>query len=128
VIVALGAEAFNALAGLEPIRAKLSTKAPYAVAQRSEPRISDNGRIEARGYSPKSRAAWVVNVGGSSLPSPSMDQSVSARAAAGDNRLSLDTGVLVIFDRRPNAAPIAERTRFEKATSPSGRPITVLRA
>jgi hypothetical protein len=44
------------------------------------------------------------------------------------DRLSLGTGVLVIFDRRPNAAPIAERTRFEKATSPSGRPITVLRA
>jgi hypothetical protein len=36
--------------------------------------------------------------------------------------------VLVIFDRRPKAAPVAERTTFEKATSPSGRPITVLRA
>jgi hypothetical protein len=44
------------------------------------------------------------------------------------DRLSLDTGVLVIFDRRPNAAPVAERTTFEKATSPSSRPITVLRA
>jgi hypothetical protein len=44
------------------------------------------------------------------------------------DRLSLDTGVLVIFDRRPNAAPIAERTRFEQATSPTGRPITILRA
>jgi len=44
------------------------------------------------------------------------------------DRLSLDTGVLVIFDRRPQAAPVAERTRFEKATSPSGRPITLLRA
>jgi len=44
------------------------------------------------------------------------------------DRLSLDTGVLVIFNRRPDAAPIAERTRFEQATSPSGRPVTVLRA
>jgi hypothetical protein len=44
------------------------------------------------------------------------------------NRLSLGTGVLVVFDRRPEAAPIAERTRFEQASSPSGRPITVLRA
>jgi hypothetical protein len=44
------------------------------------------------------------------------------------DRLGLDTGVLVVFDRRPKAAPIAERTRFEEATSPSGRPITVLRA
>jgi ATPase family associated with various cellular activities (AAA) len=44
------------------------------------------------------------------------------------DRLSLDTGALVIFDRRPKAAPIAERTTFVQATSPSGRPITVLRA
>jgi hypothetical protein len=44
------------------------------------------------------------------------------------DRLSLDTGVLVIFDRRPKATPVAERTTFEEATSPSGRPVTVLRA
>jgi hypothetical protein len=44
------------------------------------------------------------------------------------DRLSLDTGVLIIFDRRPDAAPITERTTFEHTTSPSGRPITVLRA
>ncbi len=44
------------------------------------------------------------------------------------DRLGLGTGVLVIFDRRPNAAPIADRTGFEQATSPSGRPIIVLRA
>jgi hypothetical protein len=44
------------------------------------------------------------------------------------DRLGLATGVLVIFDRRPNASPIADRTRFEQATSPSGRPIIVLRA
>jgi hypothetical protein len=44
------------------------------------------------------------------------------------DRLGLDTGVLVVFDRRPEADPIAARTRFEDAVSPSGRPITVLRA
>ncbi len=44
------------------------------------------------------------------------------------DRLGLDRGVLVVFDRRPDAAPIADRTRFEQASSPSGRPITVLRA
>src|SRR5262249_17443212 len=44
------------------------------------------------------------------------------------DRLSLDTGILVIFDRRPETAPIAERTTFEQETSPSGRPVTVLRA
>jgi hypothetical protein len=45
------------------------------------------------------------------------------------DRLGLDTGILVIFDRRPQAAPVPERTtRFESATSPSGRAVTVLRA
>jgi hypothetical protein len=44
------------------------------------------------------------------------------------DRLSLDSGVLILFDRRPNAAPIPERTQFDKATSPTGRSITVLRA
>jgi hypothetical protein len=44
------------------------------------------------------------------------------------DRLGLDTGTLVLFDRRPGAAPVAERTRFEEATSPSGRAVTVLRA
>jgi hypothetical protein len=34
----------------------------------------------------------------------------------------------VIFDRRPDAAPLAERTRFDQAASPAGRPITILRA
>lgn len=43
-------------------------------------------------------------------------------------RLGLDHGVLVIFDRRPGAAPIAERTAFAEATTPSGRSVTVLRA
>jgi hypothetical protein len=44
------------------------------------------------------------------------------------DRLGLDEGVLVIFDRRPVAAPIDQRTRFEQATSPAGRPVTLLRA
>jgi hypothetical protein len=44
------------------------------------------------------------------------------------DRLGLDTGALVIFDRRPQAAPVAERTVFAEATTPSGRTVTVLRA
>jgi hypothetical protein len=36
-------------------------------------------------------------------------------------RLGLATGVLVVFDRRPPAAPIAERARFAEATTPAGR-------
>jgi DNA polymerase III delta prime subunit len=41
-------------------------------------------------------------------------------------RLDLATGVLVLFDRRPEAPPIEERTRFESAATPSGRTVTVL--
>lgn len=43
-------------------------------------------------------------------------------------QLGLDRGTLVIFDRRPGAGPAASRTRFEEATSPSRRPILLLRA
>jgi hypothetical protein len=44
------------------------------------------------------------------------------------DRFQLDTGTLVIFDRRPDAAPIFERTTITKAESPVGRTITLLRA
>ncbi|GAA2209897.1 AAA family ATPase [Nonomuraea monospora] len=43
------------------------------------------------------------------------------------DRLTLTTGVLVIFDRRPEAPPWQERGAFEQATTPSGRQVTVLR-
>ena len=43
-------------------------------------------------------------------------------------RLGLDEGVLVLFDRRAGAAPIDARTRFEAATTATGRAVTVLRA
>ncbi|MGW0200417.1 AAA family ATPase [Nonomuraea sp. NPDC003201] len=44
------------------------------------------------------------------------------------DRLTLDTGVLVVFDRRPEAPPWKERGDFDQATTPSGREVTVLRA
>jgi len=44
------------------------------------------------------------------------------------DRLTLTTGILAIFDRRPEAPPWKERGSFEQATTPSGRQITVLRA
>jgi hypothetical protein len=43
------------------------------------------------------------------------------------DRLSLTTGVLVVFDRRPEAPPWKERGSFEQATTPSGRQVTLLR-
>ncbi len=42
--------------------------------------------------------------------------------------LRLDTGWLVIFDRRSDQPPIAERTACRTATSPQGRAIAVIRA
>ncbi len=43
------------------------------------------------------------------------------------NGLGLETGWLVIFDRRSGQPPIAERTTTEPATTPSGRSVTVIR-
>ena len=42
--------------------------------------------------------------------------------------LGLDTGWLVIFDRRTGQPPIAERTNCTEQTSPQGRRIQVVRA
>lgn len=44
------------------------------------------------------------------------------------DRLRLDTGTLIIFDRRPDAQDITERTIITSATSPAGRTITLMRA
>ncbi|MGA1355761.1 MAG: AAA family ATPase [Prochlorothrix sp.] len=41
--------------------------------------------------------------------------------------LGLETGWLVIFDRRPNLPPLSDRTTTERATSPGGRSIVVIR-
>jgi hypothetical protein len=42
--------------------------------------------------------------------------------------LGLESGWLVIFDRRSGQPPISERTTASQATSPGGREITVIRA
>jgi hypothetical protein len=42
--------------------------------------------------------------------------------------LELDSGWLVIFDRRSAQPPISERTATEQATTPGGRSVTVIRA
>jgi hypothetical protein len=43
-------------------------------------------------------------------------------------KVGLESGVLVLFDRRTNAPPLEERAREESATTTKGRPIRVLRA
>jgi hypothetical protein len=42
-------------------------------------------------------------------------------------RFRLDTGTLIIFDRRTAPAPVSERSATETITSPGGRTITLLR-
>ena len=42
--------------------------------------------------------------------------------------LGLDTGWLVVFDRRPKAPPLAERLGSTEATTPAGRRVVVVRA
>jgi hypothetical protein len=42
--------------------------------------------------------------------------------------LGLDSGWLVIFDRRPDLAPVEERLSASVATTPAGRQVTVVRA
>lgn len=44
------------------------------------------------------------------------------------DRRGLDHGTLVIFDRRPEATPITDRTSFADTNTPTGRAITLLRA
>ncbi|WP_322761945.1 hypothetical protein [Frankia sp. Cr2] len=44
------------------------------------------------------------------------------------DRLGLDTGILIIFDRRSDAPDLSERTQFDIATTQTGRTVTVLRA
>jgi hypothetical protein len=44
------------------------------------------------------------------------------------HRLGLDTGTLIVFDRRPDAVPVTERTAITQVGSPAGRTITLLRA
>jgi len=44
------------------------------------------------------------------------------------DRFRLDTCTLIIFDRRPTAPSITDRTRLSKEATPSGRVITLLRA
>lgn len=43
-------------------------------------------------------------------------------------RLDVDHGALLIFDRRPDAEPLPERTTISDAHTPSGRHVTLIRA
>jgi len=42
--------------------------------------------------------------------------------------LNLDSGWLLIFDRRPGIPPLAKRLRSEDTQTPSGRAVRLVRA
>ncbi len=44
------------------------------------------------------------------------------------DQLGLETGTLVLFDRRESAPSIHERTAIDEATTPAGRGVRVVRA
>jgi hypothetical protein len=44
------------------------------------------------------------------------------------DRLRLGHGTLVVFDRRREESSVPDRVAFSTAETPSGRPVTVLRA
>ncbi|MGI5167828.1 hypothetical protein ACQEU3_26105 [Spirillospora sp. CA-253888] len=44
------------------------------------------------------------------------------------DRLGLDTGTLVVFDRRSDAPPVSDRTRLEEVGTSEGRKVAVLHA
>jgi hypothetical protein len=44
------------------------------------------------------------------------------------DRLGLDRGTLVVFDRRPQAPPLPQRVGFDTAQTPSGRAVALFRA
>jgi AAA ATPase domain len=44
------------------------------------------------------------------------------------DRLGLEVGTLIIFDRRPKLAPVHERTSITESHTPSGKQITLVRA
>ncbi len=81
---------------------------------------------DARGERSEQLEALELKVWSTSRPDP-LDEGLRQLDGYLD-RLALDTGVLVIFDRRADAAPIHERTRFARATTPAGRDVTLFRA
>lgn len=81
---------------------------------------------DAEGKRAVQRAVFELKVWHTRQPDP-LAEGLSQLDAYLD-RLELDTGTLIIFDSRHNAAPITERVKFEEATTPGGKLITLLRA
>jgi hypothetical protein len=72
------------------------------------------------------REALELKVWRDKKPDP-LDQGLAQLDAYLDP-LGLDRGTLVLFDRRTDAPPLAERIAFAQAHTPAGRPARILRA
>jgi DNA polymerase III delta prime subunit len=82
----------------------------------------DQGKNGARAWQ---REAMELKVWPKGRPDPLAKGLVQLEAYL--DQLGLDHGVLAIFDRRPEAAPIEERTRLEQAQTAKGYPVTLFR-
>lgn len=74
----------------------------------------------------RDRLAIELKVWRPSSPDPRADGLVQLDGYLSSS--SLDAGWLVIFDRRPGQRPISDRTTVERARTPSGREVAVVRA
>ncbi|MBL7486613.1 ATP-binding protein [Frankia sp. AgB1.9] len=120
--------------------------APHLVLQAYLQRVINGGGTVLREYGVgRGRLDLLVRWPHPTLGNPQAEQrqaiEIKARAA-GDpdpiaqgllqldgylDRLDLDTGTLALFDRRPTAPAIHDRTSISPTTSPAGRTITLFR-
>jgi hypothetical protein len=82
-------------------------------------------RVDADGTRREQREALELKVWAPGRPDPLAEG--IAQLDGYLDRLGLDAGTLVIFDRRAEAPPVGERTRFEEARTASGRGVWVVR-
>ncbi|MBQ0982981.1 ATP-binding protein [Streptomyces sp. F63] len=98
----------------------------YGVGRRRVDLLIRQPYTAADGSRAVQRAALELKVWRQGRPDP-----LGERLAQLDDyldRMELSTGTLVVFDTRPQAAPVHERTAFSPQTTPSGRTVTLLRA
>lgn len=93
----------------------------------AEPPAPASSPPSPRGHAP----ARAPSSSSSTRPTPSPAPPSSRSLAQLDrylDGLALDTGWLVVFDRRAGQPRIAQRTQSEPVTTPSGRHVTLIRA
>jgi hypothetical protein len=111
--------------------------APHLVLMAFLHRVVNGGSIEREYATGRGRMDLCVRYGGTTLAieikvwRPKAADPLAEGLEQLDGYLAglgLDSGWLVIFDRRPKAPPLAERLGSTEVTSPAGRRVVVVRA